>query len=107
MNDSTQSSRKNHTAAEKVAVLRRHLLEEIPISVVCEQAKIHPTVFYRWQKVFFENAAAAFEKPQSRTSAQREDERLAALEAKLRRKDEVLSELMEEHIALKKKLGEI
>jgi hypothetical protein len=34
-------------------------------------------------------------------------ERIAALEAKLRRKDEVLGELMEEHVALKKELGEL
>ena len=33
-------------------------------------------------------------------------ERITALEDKLRRKDEVLSELMEEHVALKKSLGE-
>jgi hypothetical protein len=32
--------------------------------------------------------------------------RIAALEEKLRRKDEVLGELMEEHVALKKSLGE-
>ena len=34
-------------------------------------------------------------------------ERISALEAKLRRKDEVLGELMEEHVALKKELGEL
>ena len=42
---------------------------------------------------------------QSAKSAQAR--RIEALEAKLARRDEVLAELMEEHVALKKSLGEI
>jgi transposase len=63
-------------------------------------------MFYRWQKEFFENAAAAFE-PRTRRAADGKDRRIAFLEDKLRRKHEVLSELMEEHIKLKKELGEL
>ena len=96
-------SRKNHATADKVAILRKHLLEKVPVSDLCEQSGIHPTVFYRWQKTLFENAEAAFERPRARDRI--EVEKVAALEAKLRRKDEVLSELMEEHVALKKSLG--
>jgi hypothetical protein len=33
------------------------------------------------------------------------DRKIAALEEKLQRKNEVLSELMEEHVGLKKELG--
>ncbi len=73
--------RTNYTAEEKVAILRRHLLEQTPISKLCDELGLQPTVFYRWQKEFFENGAAAFQA-----------------------KDEVLAELMTEHIALKKKL---
>ena len=53
--------RKRFTAQEKVAILRLHLLERTPISDLCDKHGIHPTMFYRWQKEFFENAAAAFE----------------------------------------------
>ena len=60
----------------------------------------------RWQKEFFENGASAFEqKRPSNHSA--EQERIAYLEKKIQRKDEVLAELMGEHIALKKELGEL
>ena len=53
----------------------------------------------------FENGTVAFEKhPKPQASA--EKERIAALEQKIRRKDEVLGELMEEHVALKKLFGE-
>ncbi len=61
---------------------------------------------YRWQKEFFENAAAAFEH-RSRRPSDDKDRRIALLEQKLQRKHEVLSELMEEHIKLKKERGEL
>ena len=98
---------KQRTPEEKVAILRRHLVEKVPVSSVCEEAGVHPTVFYGWMKQFFEHGAAAFlppERASRREEAQRQ--RIEALEAKLRRKDEVLAELMEEHVALKKSLGE-
>jgi transposase-like protein len=56
-----KKSRKHYSPAEKVAVLRRHLLEKEPISKLCDELGLQPTVFYRRQKEFFENGAAAFE----------------------------------------------
>jgi transposase-like protein len=79
-----KKTRKHYTAEEKVAILRRHLLNGEPISKLCDDMGLQPTVFYRWQKEFFENRAAAFQT-----------------------KDEVLTELMAEHIALRKSLGKL
>jgi transposase len=98
--------RKHLTAEEKVAILRRHFLERVPISDLCEQTGIHPTVFYRWQKEFFENGAAAFQR-KGRSNHPAEQERIEYLEKKIQTKDEVLAELMAEHVALKKSLGEL
>ena len=56
-----EKTRKRFTAQEKVAILWLHLLEHTPVSDLCDQHGIHPTMFYRWQKEFFENASAAFE----------------------------------------------
>jgi len=98
--------RKHHSAEEKVAILRRHLLEKVPISDLCEQTGIHPTVFYRWQKEFFENGAAAFQR-KGRGGSGAEAQRIDYLQKKIQTKDEVLAELMAEHIALKKSLGEL
>ena len=67
---------------------------------------LQPTVFYRWQKEFFENGAAAFPEQRSITHSA-DQERVAYLEKKIQTKDEVLAELMAEHIALKKTLGEL
>ncbi len=77
-----------------------------PVSDLCDQYDIHPTMSYRWQKELFENAATALE-PRSRRPGDAKDRRIAFLEEKLQRKNEVLSELMEEHIKLKKELGEL
>ena len=96
--------RKHFTAAEKVTVLRRHLLEKVLASQVCEEAGIQPTQFYRWQQQFFENGTAAFERP-SKPVTSVQDRHIAFLESRMQRKDEVLAELMEEHVALKKNLG--
>jgi transposase-like protein len=51
---------KHHTPEEKVAILRRHLVDRIPVSTLCDEHRLHPTVFYRWLKQFFENGVAAF-----------------------------------------------
>ena len=101
-----RKERKNYTAEEKVAILRRHLVENEPISKLCDEQGLQPTVFYRWQKEFFENGAAAFQ-AKARANHQAEQERIEYLEKKIQRKDEVLAELMGEHIALKKSLGEL
>ena len=98
--------RKHYTVEEKVSILRRHLLEKEPISKLCDELGLQPTQFYRWQKELFENAAAALER-KGRSNHPAEQERIAYLEKKLQTKDEVLAELMGEHVALKKSLGEL
>jgi transposase len=103
--DWTMEKQKRLTSEEKVALLRRHLLEKAPVSAVCEEAGINVTLFYRWQKELFEKGAGAFErKPDGREK--KLEEKVETLTAKLARKDEVMAELLMEHVALKKSLGE-
>ena len=99
-----KKQRKHYTSEERVAILRRHLPEQEPVSKLCDELGLQPTVFYRWQKEFFENGAATFQ-TKGRADHQGEQERIEFLEKKIQRKDEVLAELMEEHVALKKELG--
>jgi Transposase len=42
---------KHYPPEEKVAILRRHWVEGVPISNLCDELGLQPTVFYRWQKV--------------------------------------------------------
>jgi transposase len=101
--------RRHFTPEQKVAILRAHLLEKVPVSDLCQQHGIAVTNFYNWQKQFFENGPAAFTAHDKRRKVDTDakDRTIAALEDKLRRKHEVLSELMEEHVQLKKDLGEL
>jgi transposase len=101
-----KKQRKHYTPEEKVGILRRHLLEGVPISDLCDERGLQPTVFYRWQKEFFGNGATAFQQ-RGRTNHQPEQERIAYPEQKIQTKDEVLAELMAEHVALKKRAGEL
>lgn len=100
-----KKTRRQHSAEDKVRILRLHLLEHKPISELCEQERIHPTLFYQWQKAFFENGAAAFHRSPRTETLQKRDHLVEALEAKLKRKDEVIAIIAEDLIREKKVNG--
>jgi transposase-like protein len=99
-----KNERRHWSAEEKTKLLRRHLIEKIPISKICEEARLAPSAFHRWQEQLFLNAALALE---GKRPERDQDQRIEKLEQKLRQKDEVLAELMVEHLTLKKELGEL
>lgn len=104
-----QKSRKRYTGDEIIAILRKHMIDGKPVSEVCDEAGIHPTQFYRWRAMLFESGGSVFDRRSDRAESravEAANEKVAELEKKLQRKHEVLSELMEEHVALKKTLGE-
>ena len=102
----SKQRRRHFSAQDKVKVLRLHLLEGKAVSTLCEEHGIQPSLFYTWQKQLFENGTRAFDGgPADRTESKLEKQ-IQHLEQRLARKHEVLSELMEEHIGLKKELGE-
>jgi len=96
--------RRRFEAAEKVKIIREHLLEARPLSEVCEKYGMAPTQFYQWQKMFFENGAAAFEQKNDKGTIRLEQENVK-LQKKLVKKDEVIAELVEHNISLKKSHG--
>lgn len=98
--------RNKYTPEEKVSILKQHLVDKVPVSDICDRNGLSPTVFYRWQKQFFENGPAAFT-TRRKSSQTRQERRIIELEKKLAVKNEVVSELMEAHLKLKKNLGEI
>ncbi len=103
-------TRHNLTAEQKIAILREHLLEGVPVSKVCEKHKISPVNFYNWQRQLFENGALALERKANGANVRRREDaqqaKIEQLEAKLERKNEVIAELLEEHVQLKKANGE-
>src|SRR5262245_38941206 len=101
------NERRHLTPQEKVAALKRHLLESVPVSTLCDQLGIAPTLFYRWQKELFENAHTLFENGRAAKAAEdAKEHKILQLQAKLTRKNEVMAELMEALTEEKKRHGE-
>ncbi len=98
--------RRHWSSEDKIKLLRRYLIERVPISRICEEARLAPSLFHRWQEQLFGNAALALE-GNRRVERGQDQQRIEKLEQKIRQKDEVLAELMAEHISLKKELGEL
>jgi transposase len=102
-----KQTRRHFTPQEKVAIVKRHLLEGVPISTVCDEFQINPTLFYQWQRQLFENAHLSFDNGRkSKALEDAKDRKLQLLEAKLARKNEVMAELMEALTDEKKRNGE-
>ncbi len=99
--------RRHFADPDKVAILKRHLLDKVPVSNLCDELDLHPTQIYDWLKKFFENGHLAFANGRkSKAVEEAKDQKIQQLEAKLVRKNEVMAELMEAHTELKKSLGE-
>lgn len=77
--------RKKYTPEQKVQLIKSHLVDHVPLSDLCGQHGLHPTVFYRWQKAFFENGAKAFDNRKD-TEKLRLEKKVGTLEAKLSKK---------------------
>jgi len=103
------SARKILTPEQKVAILREHLIEKVPVSQVCDKHGVSVVNFYNWQKHFFLERSSAFErKPNSANVRRQQDANLAkieVLETKLQQKNEVIAELLQEHVQQKKANG--
>ena len=56
------ATRRHFSPEQKLDILRRHLLEGVPVSDLCDEHDLNPNLFYRWQKQLFEHGAAAFER---------------------------------------------
>lgn len=104
-NDTARRERRHFTGQQKAAIVKAHLVDGVPISQLCDEHQIQPTQFYLWQKQLFENASAAFERKNQPAGPSPQERRIAQLEAKLATKNEVIAELMEECVSLKKVAG--
>jgi len=104
------SKRKFLSPAQKIAIVREHLIDGVPVSALVDKHKIHAVQFYQWQKLLFEEGAVVFERKPNGHNVKRQenakDQKIEQLEAKLQQKNNVMAELLQEHIQLKKELGE-
>lgn len=99
-------ARRHFTPEQKAALLRQHVLDKTPVSEICSEEKLQPSVFYGWLKTLLGNAPAALASPRGSSQEKKQQERIDALEEKIRKKDEVIAEISEEFVRAKKALGE-
>ena len=103
----TRRKRRTISGQQKVEIIKRHFVDQVPVSELCEAYRIQPTQFYQWQKQLFENGEKAFELAGNHQRKSSHEQKLEKLQAKLVQKNEVVAELLEEHVKLKKDLGEL
>ena len=96
-----KTEKRKHSAEFKVKILREHLEQQVPIGKLCEQYNLHPNLIYLWKKELFSGALETFSKSKNK----REDEKLTRLEEKLKSKDSLISEIIEDNLRLKKSLN--
>jgi transposase len=102
--------RRHFSPVQKAEIVRRHVAGKEPVSNLADEFNVQPTQIHGWVKQVLDQAERAFEKTAGRAAKRADDgkdRRIAALEEKLVKKNEVVAELMEEHVQLKKELGEL
>ena len=105
---SKNRTRRKYTTEQKVEILRRHMVDKVPVSDLCNELGLQPSVFYQWQRQALENLAGAFSTPADDGPSKREKELVAKtkeLEARLAKKDNVIAEVAAELVATKNRLG--
>ena len=71
----------------KLNAVRRHLIDKVPVSDLCDELGLQPTQIYQWQKMLFENGEAAFNKPTAKLKQDdAKDKKIQELEAKIQLK---------------------
>ena len=106
-NGTGKRERRHFSGPQKVAIVKAHLVDSVPVSELCDKHQILPTQFYQWQKQLFENGSAAFERKGKTARKSVQDRQIEQLQAKLVNKNEVIAELMEENVKAKKECGEL
>ena len=96
--------RKRYTSEEKITILREVLEAGKSVSNVAEEHGIHPNLILNWRKQLFENAIQTFEIKRTDISEKTMEKKEKALEEKLRNKDNVIAELAQELLELKKSI---
>ena len=95
--------RKRYTAEEKIKILREVLEDGKPISEVADRYGLHPNNIFNWRKQLFEGGHHIFQIKRTDISEKAVEKQAKAFEDKLRHKDNVIAELAQELLELKKK----
>ena len=102
-----EDKKKRYSPEQKMLILREYLENDVAISTLSERYGVNPNLIYNWKKELFEQGVSIFSGHKGKHEGQ-EKEKILRLETKLRDKDALISEIIEDNIRLKKKMsGEI
>ncbi len=97
----TSKTRRQFPPATKLQILKEGRTSNTPLSQVCEQYAISPTLFYQWERIAEQASLKAFDGQQrGRKKLRPNEEQLLAEVQRLR---EVIAELSSENLQLKKR----
>jgi len=98
-----KKARRNYSAKEKFDSVKSVITKTKTTSEICKELNIHPNLFYKWQKDFFDGAFERFSASKVGRKNIQEKRKNEALESKITKLNEVISEVVNENIDLKKK----
>ncbi len=102
----TKRHRRRHTAEQKAELLRQHVADKKPVSEICNEAQIQPSLFYNWQRELLAGAPSVFSTRRAPSREKELEEEVSRLESKVARKDQIIAEVTEEYVKLKNGHGE-
>lgn len=101
-------TRRHFTVEQKAQIVRRHLAGKEAVSDLADEFGVQPSLIHNWVNQVLAQAERAFDRPSGKRRLEEAKERkIAQLETKLANKNEVIAELMQEHVELKKELGDL
>jgi len=108
-----KQKRRRFSPEQKAAIVRRHLADKVPISDLCDEYGLQPSVFYGWQKQVLEGLDSVFQRDSKGAGApsaaaeqvRRQAEEIERLKARLAHKDGIIAEISEAYVDAKKKSG--
>ena len=99
--------RRRYTPEQKAELLRRHIVGKDPVSEICNEEGLQPSVFYGWLNKLMENASTVLTAPQGSSREKKRCRRVVARGERRSKKDNVIAEVTEAFVSLKKELGEL
>lgn len=100
-----ERTRRTFSSEEKLKMVMAVIHDGKAVSDVAQESSVHPNLILKWKKEFLENAVSVFDRHRPDITEKAQQQKIEALEAKLKKKDEVIAEIAEENMMLKKNSG--
>jgi transposase len=109
-----RKTRRKFSPPQKAEIVRRHLADKVPVSNLADELGLQPSQIHAWVQQVLAHAEESFQRSKGGRGPDEKDQKIADLEAKvakqelqLAKKNEVVAELMQEHVQLKKEFGDL